>query len=175
MQSRNYLTIAIKSGIRYWQSLMVIVIRTIFLILHLHRVVCFVGHKGNVLWYSHLSTLCTGLRDLRVLHRELHQVSHKWYSLGIQLQIPIGSLKHIKIENRQLTICLLEMLNLWLQCTNPPATWSILIEALESSPVEERLLAQQLRDKYCPGRERQVNHGYQGPSPSGALSTPQGN
>ena len=111
----------------------------------------FVGHKGNVLWYSHLSTLCAGLRDLSVLHRELHQVSHKWYSLGVQLQIPIGTLKRIEIENHQLTNCLLEVLTVWLQCTNPPPTWSILIEALESSPVEERLLAQQLRDHYCPG------------------------
>ena len=137
----------------------------------------FVDHKGNVLWYSHLSTLCAGLRDLSVLHRELHQVSHKWYSLGIQLQIPIGTLKRIEIENRQLTNCLLEMLTVWLQCTNPPPTLSILIEALESSPVEERFLAQQLRNKYCPGRERQVTHGYhtQGPPPSGALPTSQGN
>ena len=132
---------------------------------------------GNVRWYFHLSTLCTGLHDLRFLYRELHQVSHKWYSLGILLQIPIGALKRIEIENRQLTICLLEMLNVWLECSNPPPTLSVLIEALESSPVEERLLAQQLRDKYCPGQERQVTHGYhtQGPSPSGVLPNSQGN
>ena len=142
-----------------------------------HVLLTFVGHKGNVLWYSHLSTFCTGLHDLRFLHRELHPVSHKWYSLGIQLQIPIGTLKCIEIENRQLTNCLLEMLTVWLQCTNPPPTLSVLIEALESSPVEERLLAQQLRDKYCPGRERQVTHGYhtQGPPPFGALPASQGN
>lgn len=46
---------------------------------------------------------------------------------------------------------LLEMLTVWLRCTNPLPTWNILIEALESPPVGERLLAQQLRDKYCPG------------------------
>ena len=43
------------------------------------------------------------------------------------------------------------MLTVWLKCTNPLPTWNILIEALESPPVWEKLLAQQLRDKYCPG------------------------
>ena len=44
---------------------------------------------------------------------------------------------------------LLEMLTVWLKCTNPPPTWNILTEALDSPPVGEMLLAQQLRDKYC--------------------------
>ena len=52
-----------------------------------------------------------------------------------------------------MTECLLEMLTVWLKCTNPPPTWNILTEALESPPVGERLLAQQLRDKYCPQTE----------------------
>ena len=34
--------------------------------------------------------------------------------------------------------------------TNPPPTWNILTEALENPPVGERLLAQQLRENYCP-------------------------
>ena len=122
-------------------------------------------------------TLPVGLKDLPFLHRELHQVSHMWYSLGVQLEIPIGTLKRIKLENDQITECLLEMLTVWLQCANPPPTWNILIEGLESPPVDERLVAQQLRDKYCPKREGGVTHDYhtQGPPSSGALPTPQGN
>ena len=74
-----------------------------------------------------------------------------------------------------MTECLLEMLTVWLKCTNPPPTWNILIEALESPPVGERLLAQQLRDKYCQRTEERVTHGYpsEGPSSVGH-STPQG-
>ena len=45
--------------------------------------------------------------------------------------------------------CLLKMLTVWLECTSPPPTWNILTEALESPPVGEGHLAQQLRDKYC--------------------------
>ena len=72
--------------------------------------------------------------------------------------------------------CLLEMLTVWLQSTDPPPTWSVLTEALESPLVGERLLAQQLRDKYCPRNEGGVTPSYptQGPSPSTAASTPQG-
>ena len=122
-------------------------------------------------------TLPVGLKDLPFLHRELCPVSHKWYSLGVQLEISVGTLKRIELENRQITKCLLEMLTVWLQRTNPSPTWSVLIEALESSPVDERFLAQQLRDKYCPKREGGVTYDYstQGPPSSGALPTPQGN
>ena len=118
----------------------------------------------RVLFFNTI-TLPVGLKDLRLLHRELHQVSHMWYSLGVQLEIPIGTLKRIKLENNQITECLLEMLTVWLQCANPPPTWNALIEVLESSPMDERLLAQQLRDKYCPKREGGV---------TGALPIPQG-
>ena len=71
---------------------------------------------------------------------------------------------------------LLEMLTVWLKCTNPPPTWDILTEALESPPVGERLLAQQLRDKYCPRQQEGVTHGYltQKPSLCGALVDPEG-
>ena len=66
---------------------------------------------------------------------------------------------------------LLEILTVWLKCTNPPPTWNMLTEALESPPMEERLLAQQLRDKYCSQTEGGVTHHYSThrPSPSNVL------
>ena len=100
-----------------------------------------------------------GQGDLKSLHSELHPVAEKWYTLGVQLQVPIESLKSIKRENLLMTECLLEMLTDWLKCTTPPPTWNVLTEALESPPVGERLLAQQLRDKYCPRTEKRVIHG----------------
>ena len=45
------------------------------------------------------------------------------------------------------------MLTVWLKSTNSP-TWNILIKALESPPVGEKLLAEQLREKYCSPTER---------------------
>ena len=109
-----------------------------------------------------------GQGDLKSLHCELHSVCDKWFSLGVQLQVPIETLKSIRRENLPMTERLLEMLTVWLKCTNPPPTWNILTEALESPPVGEKLLAQQLRDKYCPQTEGEVAHGY----PTQRLSLP---
>ena len=70
---------------------------------------------------------------------------------------------------------LLEMLTVWLKCTNPPPSWNILTEALESPPVGERLLAQQLIDKYCPQTEGGVTHGYPSQQPSPCIALPTAN
>ena len=122
-----------------------------------------------------MSTLPVGQGDLKSLHSELHPVADKWYSLGVQLQIPVETLKCIEAEHNQMNRCLLEMLTVWLKCTNPPSTWNFLTEALESPPVGERLLAQQLRDKYCQRTEESTTHGYQSEGLlSVGLSTPQG-
>ena len=118
----------------------------------------------------HVPHVSVGQGDLKSLHCELHPVSDKWFPLGVQLQVPIETLRSIRRENLPMTERLLEMLTVWLKCTNPPPTWNILTEALESPPMGERLLAQQLRDKYCPQTEG-VTQGSstQQPSPSVAL------
>ena len=117
------------------------------------------------------TTHSVGQGDLKSLHCELHPVRVKWFSLGVQLQVPIDTLKCIETEHNQMSRHLLEMLTVWLNCTDPPPTWNILTEALDSLPVGEKLLAQQLRDKYCPQTEGGVTQGYptQQPSPSVAL------
>jgi len=122
-------------------------------------------------------TLCSiGQEDLRNLHCELHPISYKWYSLGVQLQVPIGTLKCIESDCAKVSDCLLEMLTTWVKHSNPPPTWEALAEALESPPVGERTLAQQLRDKYCRGGEEVIPHIHPTPGPSlpGAPPTSQG-
>jgi len=78
-------------------------------------------------------------------------VSDKWYFLGVQLQVPIETLKGIRRETPTMSECLLEMLTCWVKHTNPLPTWEALAEALESPPLGERTLAQQLRYKYYRG------------------------
>ena len=104
----------------------------------------------------HTPTHPIGQKDLKSLQNELDPVSDKWFSLGVQLAIPIGTLKRIEIEHKEVDRFLLEMLTVWLKQTNPPPTWNILTEALESCSIGEGLLAQQLRDKYCPRREGRI-------------------
>ena len=104
--------------------------------------------------------LSVGQEDLKSLHSELHPVSDKWFSIGVQLQVPIGTLKCIRSDIRTVAECLLEMLTVWLRQINPPPTWNILTEVLESPPVGEILLAQWLRDKYCPRTETGTTDGF---------------
>ena len=99
-----------------------------------------------------------GESDLKLLHCELHPVSDKWYSLGVQLQVPIESLKCIEKENSEMTDRLLEMVVTWLKSTDPPPTWNILTKALESSSVGKKCLAENLKKLYCSGTEVEVTH-----------------
>ena len=82
--------------------------------------------------------------DLRRLLRLLHDVRAKWYDIGIQLSISIGTLDAIKAEHSECGKCLCEMLKYWLNTQQP--TFDALIEALSSEPVGENTLAENTRD-----------------------------
>ena len=107
--------------------------------------------------FYHLSPTL-GQGDMCILRFELYSISSKWHNLGLQLQIPTESLNCIRMENPSMPECLLKLLTVWLERTSPPPTWNILIEALESPPVGEGHLAQQLRDKYCQKGRGEGNH-----------------
>ena len=96
---------------------------------------------------------------LGCLRHELHQVSHKWFFLGVQLGVSISALKCIQKDSHIGTDCLRKMLAMWLKCTYTP-TWNTVIDALESPPVGELYLAQKLREKYCPRTGGRVTYEY---------------
>ena len=62
-----------------------------------------------------------GQGDLKFLHSDLHPVADKWYSLGVQLQVPIETLKCIRRENLPMTECLLEMLTVLVEVYHTPS------------------------------------------------------
>ena len=133
------------------------------------------------LWYKlslpgNFLTTPVGQEDLKYLHDELHPVRNKWYSLGVQLQVPTETLKCIQKEHDTMSECLLEMLTSCLKRINPPLTQEALANALESAPLAERNLAQQLRKKYSQGKEEKIPHisATSGPSPPGPLPAAQG-
>jgi len=103
----------------------------------------------------------------------LHEARAKWYDIGVELKLSPGTLASIREDFRGVGDCLREICSEWLKRTNPPPAWEALAEALESSPVGQGLLAQQLRDKYCQGA---IFHVYSTstPSPPGAPPTSQG-
>ena len=83
---------------------------------------------GFTLAFHFVPHACSvGQGDLKSLHCELHSVCDKWFSLGVQLQVPIETLKSIRRENLPMTEptarnadCLVEVY----QPSPPPGTFS---------------------------------------------------
>lgn len=112
------------------------------------------------------------LQDLKEVREALFGVRAKWRDIGIQLNLPLGALDAIKEETSDTKNCLTSMCVSWLKEIDPCPSWRALIEALESEIIGEKLLAQELRNKYYQRREAI----YQTPGPllPGTFPTSQG-
>ena len=76
-----------------------------------------------------------------------HKVADKWKMIGVLLEIPKGKLAGIAEKNRDDPhTCLIAMLETWLERVQPPATWAIIVEAVEF--LGEEQLGEELREKY---------------------------
>ena len=106
----------------------------------------------------------------------LFKACAKWYDIGIQLRLSTGTLNTIREDFPQAADCLREMCINWFKRIDSSPSWEALAKALESPPVGEGHLAQQLRDKYCRGREDLTSYVNPTPglSPLGAPFTLQG-
>ena len=60
-----------------------------------------------------------------------------------------ATLNAIQRDRGSVADCLREMLTQWLSSVSPPPTWSDLVQALLSAPVEEKRLAEEIREQYC--------------------------
>ena len=82
------------------------------------------------------------------LLEDLVNISHKWYDLGLRLELEEGTLKAIKSDHPENSQhCLSEMLSTWLK-VEPRETWHTLCAALRSKTVGEEKLASKLVAKY---------------------------
>ena len=77
-----------------------------------------------------------------------HKVADKWKIIGSLLEIPMAKLVAIAEKYRgDPHMCLVEVLETWLEQVHPPATWTAIIEAVEF--LGEEQLGKELRNKYC--------------------------
>ena len=100
------------------------------------------------------------LEDLREVRGALYKARAKWYHIGVQLNLSVGKMDAIRLEFIYNNDCFTEMCSHWLRRVDPRPSWAALTKALESPLVGEGHLAQQLRDKYCRGREETLTHIY---------------
>ena len=81
-----------------------------------------------------------------MLTKELHNVRAKWYNIGVQLGVSVGTLKAIEKQYlNDLIDCLRETLTMLLISSTP--TWTNIVYAL--NVVGEVRLAADLQYKYC--------------------------
>ena len=111
-----------------------------------------------------------GIDDLAAVRRALFDIRAKWYHIGVELGLPVGTLNAIRTQFTDLTDCVTEMCTKWLQGTHPSPTWNDLIKAVESPFVGENCLAQKLRNTYCQGIKADIT--FRQPRGTAAQGTP---
>ena len=85
---------------------------------------------------------------LRTVFSALHSVSHKWFSIGLRLDVPISRLKIIETDGHGVEERMRTMLDYWLNNATVPS-WKVLVDALKSPTVGESRLAKELEERYC--------------------------
>ena len=104
--------------------------------------------EKHLFWFQDKVQNLNQKPKLKDLLEELVKISHKWYDLGVRLELEEGTLKTIKSnhpENARHRLS--EMLSTWLKA-EPRATWHTLCAALRSETVDEKELASNLVAKY---------------------------
>ena len=91
----------------------------------------------------HAGVLTT--KDLRKIQRATWEARVKWYNIGLELEIDIGTLDTIKANNEDIDDRFRAMLTIWLKMVQPKSTLAALAEALQSPTVGFGHLAEQVQ------------------------------
>ena len=98
---------------------------------------------------SGTATVFTGTAlTLKDAINALHSASHKWYTIGVQLDVPTIQLKNIEKKSSDLMDQLLDTLDYWMNHDRFPS-WRHLVDALRAPSVGENRLAGEIEEKYC--------------------------
>ena len=93
---------------------------------------------------------------LKAAINALHSVCPKWYNIGVQLEVPTFQLRNIERKSSDSMDQLRDMLDYWIS-NNPSPSWRGLVDAMEAPSVGEKLLAKEIKKKYC-NRHEQSSH-----------------
>ena len=98
------------------------------------------------------------VNDLPVVMEELNETRVKWYDIGLQLRMSVGTLDAIKEQYDDPSHCIRETLKTWLKTCPSHPTWNNIIDTLRSSTVGEIRLAASLEQKYCSTQDTSTHH-----------------
>jgi len=86
--------------------------------------------------------------DLVAVQNAIHSCRTKWYDLGLQLKVPVDTLKTFEIDYQSSSDRLREVITTWLKNGENP-TWRAIVEALRSPVIREANLAKKIHQEYC--------------------------
>eukprot|EP00731_Ephydatia_muelleri_P005190 Em0002g1366a len=101
---------------------------------------------------KHCTDEYNGLRIRNLMNDVASIVPAKWRAIGIQLELPSGTLDSIQQEHARKPQAdqhsFETMLNIWKQLAKTPYTWKTIIDALKAPSVGENQLGDDLEAKY---------------------------
>ena len=92
--------------------------------------------------------LCFPALTLKAAINALHSVCDKWYTIGVQLEVPTFELRNIVKKSVHSMDQLCDTLDYWMNKVSSP-TWRHLVDALKAPSVGENRLAEEIEKKYC--------------------------
>ena len=75
-------------------------------------------------------------------------MSHKWFIIGLELDVAEYRLKIIETAGRGVEEQMRTMLDYWLSNATVPS-WKVLVDALKAPTVGESRLAKELEERHC--------------------------
>ena len=88
-------------------------------------------------------------RDLGKVYESLVNIKHRWYVLGLQLDVETNKLDGIQSQfPQQPEMALLEVIKEWLKQTGKPCSWNVLVKALRTNSVNEEKTAKYIEMSY---------------------------
>ena len=87
---------------------------------------------------------------LKTVFSALHSVCHKWFSIGLELDVAESQLEIIETDRLGAEERMHAMLDYWMDnATDPLPSWEVLVDALKAPTVGESMLAKELEERYC--------------------------
>ena len=110
---------------------------------------CDIPYMNSTMSCLFLTDVLT-LDDLGMLVNELHEERDVWFSLGVQLKVPVSELRAIRTQHSNPADCLIEMLTSWLTTiTASPPTWQSVVDVLNCASIRRHHTAEKIMKKYC--------------------------
>lgn len=75
------------------------------------------------------------IKDLSNLVEALSDVKHRWYEIGLQLQVHVSELTAIEDQKRSVEKSLIEMLKVWLTKVKGSHTWAAIVDVLKRKSI----------------------------------------